>query len=142
MRSDQKNKALKIVIADDDADDRHLASLAFGEAQLNHSLNFVVNGQELMDHLQLLVNNNEELPDLVLLDLNMPKKDGRVALKEIRSNPSLEKINVIIFSTSISAADTLFVTALGVNRCIIKPCGFFDLVEVMRGICESMLAVN
>lgn len=144
MKLAQENQALKILIADDDPDDRQLLALAFREAQSQHTIKFVNNGEELMDSLEMLVQANtlDQLPDLILLDLNMPKKDGRVALKEIRSNSQLQKLNIIVFSTSISAEDKKFVTELEVLNCITKPCGFYELVETVKTICDLQSATS
>jgi len=142
MKLAQENPALKILIADDDPDDRQLLALAFREAQSPHIIKFVNNGEELMDHLESLIQANTayQLPDLILLDLNMPKKDGRVALKEIRSNQHLHKLNIIVFSTSISSEDNKFVTELAVINCITKPCGFYELVDTVKNICNLQSA--
>ena len=140
MKLVQKNLTLKILIADDDPDDRQLLALAFREAQLTHAVDFVKNGEELMAYLKSSAEDVEghQLPDLILLDLNMPKKDGRVALEEIKSNPKLDKLNIVIFSTSISKEDNSFVYKLGVTNCVTKPCGFNELVEIIKGVCDSI----
>jgi CheY-like chemotaxis protein len=144
MKSTQENTVLKILIADDDPDDRQLLALAFKEAKLNHIVNFVKNGEELMDHLRGISATEQKslLPDLILLDLNMPKKDGRIALKEIKADPDFQKLNVIIFSTSISGEDNTYVTGLGVAKCITKPCGFYELVNIVKEICDSYAAIS
>ena len=144
MKLTPENIALKILIADDDPDDRQLLALAFKEAKLGHTVTFVKNGEELMDHLRNLSvsENNNHFPDIILLDLNMPKKDGRIALKEIKLDPKLAKLNIIIFSTSISSEDTTYVSGLGVTKCITKPCGFYELVDVVKEICDSYAAIS
>jgi CheY-like chemotaxis protein len=132
---------LNVLIADDDKDDWYFAGLAFKEAGLNHAVSFVKDGEELMEYLHQsqLAENMKALPDLILLDLNMPKKDGRVALKEIRSNPTFQGLNVAIFSTSISDEDKAYTTSLGVVRHIIKPFDFSELVLAIKDVCESCL---
>lgn len=138
-----QKKILKILIADDDPDDRKLVDLAFKEAELDHTLNFVKNGQELMLYLeQIGIAEKTELPDLILLDLNMPGKDGRVALKEIKSNPKLQKLTIIIFSTCISEEDKAFISELGVNEFITKPPSFYELVHMIKNICDSVSCKN
>ena len=77
---------MKILMTDDDSDDRLLALFAFKKLNAAHSIDFVVDGQELIDYLIARVDAKSELPDLILLDLNMPRKDGRVALKEIKES--------------------------------------------------------
>ncbi len=123
-------------MADDNPDDRFLTREAFYEANLKNKLDFVENGEDLMDYLfrknkyQNLV--NEPLPGLILLDLNMPRKDGREALKEIKSNPKLRKIPVIILTTSKAEEDILKTYDLGVNSFILKPISFDDFVDVIK----------
>jgi CheY-like chemotaxis protein len=138
----QLNKnILKVLIADDDTDDWYFAGLAFKEAGLNHIVNFVINGQDLMEHLEKAYaeGNASMLPDLILLDLNMPKKDGREALKEIRADQRFQDLNVIIFSTSISDQDKAYTTTLGVSRHVTKPFDFSDLVHTLKEICDACL---
>ncbi len=137
----QKNKVLRILIVDDDVDDRQLIGLAFKEAEVGHLIDFVKNGEELMIYLRqsFSTEKNHQLPDLILLDLNMPRKDGRVALKEIRSDADLEKLNIIILSTTISNEDHKYISGLGVTKCVTKPCGFYELVEIVKNISEELL---
>ncbi len=137
-----KNIHKKIVIADDDPDDRNLASIVFKELNLIHIVDFVTDGQELIDSLTKKVNSKSALPDVVLLDLNMPKKDGRTALKEIKSNPGLQHLNVIIFSTSSSDEDKKYTLALGAINYIIKPSGYNELVSVFKSICEEFFVTT
>jgi DNA-binding response OmpR family regulator len=131
---------LKILIVDDDIDDRQLIGLAFKEAAFKHSIDYLRNGEELMNYLNDLQSSGkrEQFPDLILLDLNMPKKDGRVALKEIRSDSNFNKLNVIILSTTISAEDHKFIMECGVIKSITKPCGFFELVDIAKDISNEL----
>ena len=137
------SKSLKILIADDDEDDRALAAMAFQEASLQHEVQFFKNGEELMNYLCGLCVPEQEgyFPDLILLDLNMPKKDGRIALKEIKQHEKLRDLNVIIFSTSISEIDREYTMGLGASDYITKPPGFFQLVELFKKICGSLTIV-
>ena len=135
MTTDQPNKLLRVLIADDDQDDWYFAALAFKEACLDHQVDFVKDGVELMEYLG---NHPEKLPDLILLDLNMPKKDGRVALQEMRADERYEKLNVVIFSTCISDEDKAFTA--GATRHVTKPFDFSELVQTIREICESTVA--
>src|ERR1700733_5899619 len=91
-----------ILIAEDDADDRFLLQSAFQENGFKDVLHFVENGVELMDYLEDIANkaNEAKMPRFILLDLNMPKKDGRESLKEIKRNSYFKKIPVIVFSTT------------------------------------------
>jgi CheY-like chemotaxis protein len=125
-------------MADDDADDRLLARDAFHECQLDRELEFVENGEELMDYLRhhgkYAARPDERLPGLILLDLNMPRKDGREALQEIKSDPELRRIPVVIFTTSRADTDIGRVYDLGANSFITKPVAFDALVDVMRAL--------
>ncbi len=135
--------SLKVLIADDDRDDWEFAALAFKEAGLNHTVSFAANGEELMDQLRVLHSSDpDQLPDLILLDLNMPKKDGRVALQEIRNDQRFQLLNIAIFSTTISEEDRAFTTSLGVSRHITKPFHFVELVHTIKEVCESCLVVS
>jgi CheY-like chemotaxis protein len=126
-------------MADDDADDRALAQIAFKELRTEHELSFVKDGQELIDHLNGLVKDKKVLPDLILLDLNMPKKDGRVALKEIKATPSLRHIEVYIFSTSASEEDKRNTLGGGARKYIVKPSDFTQLKKILKGVCDEMV---
>jgi len=132
-----RTKPLIILMADDDPDDRLLTKEALEENQLNSELNFVRDGVELMDYLnqkKSFNKTNAPKPDLILLDLNMPKMDGREALREIKENPNFKRIPVIVLTTSKAEADIINSYDLGVNSFISKPVLFNDLVEVTRQI--------
>jgi len=142
MTLPQTASSLNVLIADDDKDDWYFAELAFKEAGLNHTVRFVKDGEELMEHLQknLIEANDGQLPDLILLDLNMPKKDGRVALREIRDDARFQQLNIVIFSTTISDEDRAYTSTLGASRHITKPFDFSELVLAIKDICDSCLA--
>ncbi|MDY6900120.1 MAG: response regulator, partial [Cyanobacteriota bacterium] len=95
-------------------------------------------GEELMDYLycrgKYANPENASPPGLILLDLNMPKKDGREALKEIKTNPTFRHIPVVVLTTSKAAEDIQLSYSLGANSFIIKPVTFASLVEVMKTI--------
>jgi two-component system, response regulator len=121
-----------ILMADDDEDDRVLVRDAFLKNGLKGELLFVEDGQELIDYLQTCVNNDSvPCPDLILLDLNMPKKDGRTALKEIKSDPRLKHIPVIIMTTSNEASDVAKCYRNGASTYISKPPSFEQLTQVV-----------
>jgi len=131
------HKPITLLIADDDPDDRLLAKEALIESRLVNQLYFVEDGQELLDFLHQRNAYNRETaprPGLILLDLNMPRKDGREALDEIKSDPHLRKIPIVILTTSEAEEDILRSYDLGVNSFIVKPVTFDGLVEVMRTI--------
>jgi CheY-like chemotaxis protein len=127
-----------ILMADDDADDRLLAKDALAEAQLDGDLRFVENGEELLDFLQRRGSYAggavPPRPGLILLDLNMPKKDGREALRVIKSDPDLKRIPVVVLTTSNADTDINGLYDLGANSFITKPFQFDALVRVMRMI--------
>ena len=128
--------AVKILIAEDDEDDRLLIKDAFEESRLRNPIEFVVDGVELMDYLHRRSNyehlKDTPLPGLILLDLNMPRKDGRTALTEIKETPKLRNIPVTILTTSKSEEDVFRSYGLGVNSFITKPVTFDGLVEVIK----------
>ncbi len=111
----QHSKPITILMADDDADDRLMTKEAFEESRLKNDLRFVHDGVELLDYLKRRGNYEDPAtsprPGLILLDLNMPRKDGREALEEIKSDPKLKNIRVVILTTSkaerISIAPTI-----------------------------------
>ena len=127
---------ITIVLADDDPDDRQLTEEAFSENRLVNQLHCVEDGEQLMDYLhrrgQYENLREEALPGLILLDLNMPRKDGREALKEIKADPALRRIPIVILTTSKAEEDIIRSYDLGVNSFITKPVTFEGLVAVMR----------
>lgn len=131
-----EKKVYTILVADDDPDDRLLLEDALIETNLAESLYFVENGEELMDYLlghkKYTNPSNRPRPDLILLDLNMPKKDGREALKEIKLNPQLRQIPIIVLTTSKAEEDIFRTYESGVNSFISKPVSYEGLVELVR----------
>ncbi len=131
-------KLISILMADDDEDDRQLAMEALHESKLVNELRFVKDGEELMDYLhhrgQYADPASSPRPGIVLLDLNMPRKDGREALKEIKSDPELRRIPVVILTTSDAEEDIIRSYDLGVNSFIKKPVTFNGMVEIMRAL--------
>jgi CheY-like chemotaxis protein len=123
-------------MAEDDADDRLLVKDALAECQWNADLRFVENGEELLDYLlrQGKYRRAEESPRprLILLDLNMPRKDGREVLRDIRAHAELRRIPVVVLTTSKADTDIERVYELGANSFISKPVQFDGLVNVMR----------
>ncbi|HZA28069.1 MAG TPA: response regulator [Gammaproteobacteria bacterium] len=125
-----------ILMADDDADDRLLTQDAMTDARVINDLHFVTNGEELMDYLyrrgRYADMATSPRPGLILLDLNMPKKDGREALQEIKADPNLRRIPVVILTTSKAEEDIYRSYDLGANSFITKPVTFESLIELMR----------
>ena len=129
-----------ILMADDDADDRMLTRDALDESRVLNDLRFVEDGEELMDYLTRRGKYSNAAdaprPGLILLDLNMPKKDGREALKEIKSDPNLRRIPVVIMTTSKAEEDIFRSYDFGASSFITKPVTFDRLVELMRTLGE------
>lgn len=129
---------ITILMADDDPDDQLLVQDAFEEVHLNNQFAFVSDGIKLMDYLHRRGDYADlagtPLPGLVLLDLNMPKKDGREALREIKADPVLRTIPVVILTTSSAEEDILRTYDLGANSFIVKPVTFDKLVEIIRKV--------
>jgi CheY-like chemotaxis protein len=129
-------KLFPILIAEDDPDDRLIIHDAFEEAGMHHAVHYVEDGQELMDYLCLRGKyswpNHSPRPGIILLDLNMPKKNGQDALREIKSDPSLKRIPVIVMTTSKRDEDIGFLYDLGANSYIHKPTDFATLVTIVK----------
>ncbi|HEY9638776.1 MAG TPA: response regulator [Coleofasciculaceae cyanobacterium] len=131
-----RRTTVTILMADDDEDDCMLAREALTESRLANHLHFVRDGEELMDYLyrrgQYAQKSDSPRPGLILLDLNMPKKDGREALKEIKSDPNLRQIPIVVLTTSKTEEDIYRSYDLGANSFISKPLTFESLVEVIK----------
>jgi two-component system, response regulator len=130
------NSKLIILLADDDPDDRLMTKEALEESRLLNPLVAVEDGEELLEYLRRTGRYthliDEPLPGLVLLDLNMPRMDGREALKEIKTDPALCHIPIIILTTSKAEEDIYRTYNLGVNSFITKPVSFNSLVDLMK----------
>jgi len=138
-------RPITILMAEDDPEDRMLVREAWEESRLANELRFVENGEELMDYLyhrgQYANPIDSPRPDLILLDLNMPKKDGREALKEIKADPNLRRIPIVVLTTSKAEEDILRTYDLGVNSFITKPVTFESLVDLMRTLGKYWLEI-
>ncbi len=132
----QPAKPPVILMADDDDDDRLLAQDALAESGVQGNLHFVENGEELLDYLchRGKYENvaQSPRPELILLDLNMPLKDGREALREMKANPDLRRIPVVVLTTSKADTDIGAIYELGANSFISKPFQFEALVNVIK----------
>jgi CheY-like chemotaxis protein len=128
-------KPITILIADDSEDDRLMAREAMQESFVLNELREVQDGEELMDYLHrrgaYTSVESSPRPGLILLDLNMPRKSGHEALREIRSDPILRRIPVVVLTTSGAQEDIVRSYDLGVSSFISKPVTFQGLVEVM-----------
>src|ERR1700727_2556850 len=119
-------KSITILLADDDEEDRELARDALQDSRLANEMRFVVDGQDLMDYLRhegryADPSVQSPRPGIILLDLNMPKKDGREALAEIKADESLRRIPIVVLTTSKDEADVLSTYDLGVSSFITQP---------------------
>jgi len=127
---------ITILMADDDADDRQLTSEALEDARLINDIRFVENGEELLEYLRrqgkYAPPTEAPRPGIILLDLNMPRKDGRTVLKEIKQDPDLRTIPVVVLTTSKSDEDVYRSYDLGVNSYIVKPVTFEALVDTLQ----------
>lgn len=137
---DRPTEAVTILMADDDPDDRQLAADALDEARLANPLRFVEDGEELLEYLQRRERYAEPgsapRPGVILLDLNMPRMDGREALHSIKADPNLRQIPVVVLTTSSEEEDIVASYDLGVAGYVTKPVTFLGLVEVMRQLGE------
>ncbi len=137
MMLDRHKIPITILIADDDEDDRMLTRQALEDAHIANALRFVEDGEQLLDYLYQRGEYAGETgkaprPGLILLDLNMPKLDGRDALRLIKADPDLKDIPVVVLSTSSLDEDIVRSYQLGVNSFITKPVTFSGLVEAMN----------
>ena len=134
--SNEKSRTIFILIADDDEEDRMLTMDALKESKLANQLHFVEDGEELLDYLHnrgaFEDREKHPTPGLILVDLNMPRKDGREALKEIKENHNLRGIPIVVLTTSKAEEDIIKTYDLGVSSFITKPVKFTDLVETMK----------
>jgi len=132
-----KFDSITILMADDDPDDRMLMKQALADNNLPNVIEFVENGVELMDFLRQtgkFEGEKKAKPGLILLDLNMPKMDGREALRLLKSDQEFRRIPVIVLTTSKAEEDIFKAYDLGVNSFICKPVRFQELVEVTSEI--------
>jgi CheY-like chemotaxis protein len=131
-------KAKVVLVAEDDSDDRLLIKDALAECRWEGDLRFVEDGEELLDYLKHRGKYSQPAtaprPGLILLDLNMPKKDGREALREIKADAELHRIPVVVLTTSKADTDIGRMYDLGANSFIAKPIQFEALVNVMRNL--------
>lgn len=130
-------RSVVILMADDDEEDRELTRDALQSSHLANEMRFAVDGQDLMDYLRhegryAADPSSAPRPGIILLDLNMPKKDGREALAEMKADEELRSIPVVVLTTSKDEEDVFRTYDLGVSSFITKPVTFAGLVEVMK----------
>jgi two-component system, response regulator len=133
-------EVITVLLADDDEDDRMMTADALREARISNQLQFVTDGEELIDYLyhrgKYAPPAHAPRPDLLLLDLNMPRMDGREALREMKENPAFRSIPVLVLTTSKTEEDVERIYDLGANSFITKPVTFEGLVQAMKVIGE------
>lgn len=133
---DKEPAPITILIAEDDLDDQVLLRDALIESRLANDLRFVSDGEELLEYLQrrgpYADAAHSPRPGLILLDLNMPRKDGREALQEIKADPVLRQIPIVVLTTSKAEEDIFRTYDLGVSSFITKPVTFDSLVDLMK----------
>lgn len=138
-------RRITILMADDDADDRLMTQEAFEESRVANDLRFVQDGVELMDYLKRRGKYADPAssprPGLILLDLNMPKMDGREALREIKADPLLRSIRVVVMTTSQAEQDIVRTYDLGAESYVTKPVTFASLVEVIKTLGRYWLEI-
>jgi len=136
---------ITVLMADDDPDDRLMTKEAWEENRIANTLVFVNDGEELMDYLYHRGRHSDPKtsprPGLILLDLNMPKKDGREALKEIKADPNLGRIPIVIITTSNEEEEIVRSYDLGVNSFLSKPVTFDELVKMIQVLSEYWLEI-
>ena len=139
------NEAISILMADDDEDDCLMTKEALEEAKVENNIYFVKDGEDLMDYLYHRGSYSDEekfpRPGLILLDLNMPRKDGREALMEIKADPHLRQIPIVVLTTSKAEEDICRTYDMGVNSFITKPVLFEGLVEVMKTLSHYWFSI-
>jgi two-component system response regulator len=141
----RRTKPISILVAEDDPDDRWLIKEAFEQNRLGNEVSFVEDGEQLLAFLrregEYAALAGAPYPGLILLDLNMPRLDGREALREIKKDPLLCRVPVVVLTTSKAEEDILRTYGLGVNSFITKPVRFEDLVEIVRTLCNYWIEI-
>ncbi len=134
----KSTKPITILMAEDDNDDQMLVRESFEECRLLNELHFVEDGQQLLDYLKGRPPYDDRqktpFPDIVLLDLNMPRKDGREALREIKKDPEINHLPVIVLTTSQAEEDIIQTYKFGVAGFITKPVTFEGLVDAVKAL--------
>ena len=142
---EQYRRPITILMADDDEDDCQLTKETWEESRRANELRFVKDGEELLENLRHHGRysdlDDSPLPGIILLDLNMPKKDGREALKEIKASPDLRRIPIAVLTTSKAEEDISRSYDLGANSYITKPVTFDGLVETVQHLEQYWFAV-
>jgi CheY-like chemotaxis protein len=134
-------KKFSILIAEDDPDDRFLLKKAFEENKAEETIVFVENGIKALEFLKKIRDTNHVFPDLIILDLNMPFRDGKEVLREIKEDSVLRRIPILVLSTSSNEAIIDKCYELGANTYIVKPLSFERLLKVVEQIKSYWLQI-
>jgi two-component system response regulator len=141
----RRTTPISILVADDDIDDRMMIQEAFDESRLANELQFVEDGEQLLAFLRregsYAYLAGQPYPGVILLDLNMPRKDGREALRELKADPELCRIPVVVLTTSQAEEDIVRTYGLGVSSFITKPVTFEGLVEAVKAFCRYWIEI-
>lgn len=141
----RRSTPITILVADDDADDRMMIEEAFEESRLANEIQFVEDGEQLLAYLrregEYAGLKGKPYPGVILLDLNMPKKDGREALREMKADPALCRIPVVVLTTSQAEEDIAKTYGLGVSSFITKPVTFEGLVDAVKVLCRYWIEI-
>ena len=133
-------QSVHVLLAEDDPDDRLLVKRAFQTAMPQSSISMVSDGEELLEYLNREGKFSDPVecprPSLIILDLNMPRKDGHQVLRELKSRPELRHIPVVVLTTSVSERDVTLCYQLGVNAFISKPPSFTKLKKMVRALTD------
>lgn len=124
----------EILLVEDDSADARLAQIALRDSKVLCEVNHVSDGVEAMDHMRGRLDGGGRLPDLVLLDLNMPRMDGRQVLEAMRSDEALRSVPVVVLTTSDADRDIAASYQLGANSFVTKPMDVDEFCGVIRGI--------
>ena len=142
---DGNARPISVVVADDDPDDRMMIEEAFEESRLGAEVDFVEDGEQLISYLRregpFAHLAGKPYPGVILLDLNMPRKDGREALRELKADPGLRRIPVVVLTTSRAEEDVARIYGLGVSSFITKPVTFEGLVNAVEILCRYWIEV-
>jgi len=142
MNSPRGGRPIQILMVEDNPDDIELTVEALKDARVGNSLSVVKDGEEALSYLHCRGKYQQAVrPDLILLDLNMPKKNGRDVLREIKNDPHLKRIPVVILTTSQAEDDILHTYDLHANCYITKPLDFNQFLKVVRSIEDFWLTV-
>ena len=142
MTHDQFGKPIEILLVEDSPGDVRLTEEAMIDSRVKNKLNVVMDGEEAMRYLKREGEYSEaNTPDLILLDLNLPRKDGREVLKEIKQDPELKRIPVVILTTSRSEQDILKTYESHANCYISKPVDLEEFLRVVRSINDFWLSI-